>query len=606
MTVSFENSPILSIRRMGLQMETGPLNSGFGVKSVTRRSVDEQYSSITGKASVVRNRFNEATFLLQEKEGSHRKIELIVRVYDDGLAYRYLVPKQTSLASFNVKEESTEFIPSGNPDAFTLPLHSFHTPYEEYYQYSKLAAIKDGTIVGFPLLLQYPKVSMAFTEADLTDYAGLYFLPTKGALVGHLSPRPDGSGLAVKSSLPHRTPWRVVMLGRRPERLIESNIVANLNPPCAIKDTSWIHPGKTTFPWWNGYNVGVQTFTGGLNTATHEWYIDFCAKNRIPYHSLDGIDNIAWYGGPIVPYEGADITKSLPGLDLPEVLRYAKKKGVGIRLWMNSAAAKAQMERAFPIYEKMGIEGVMVDFFDHDDQETVNLVHRIVELAAQCHLTVTLHNLYKPTGLGRTYPNLMTLEAARNLEYDKWEANGVSPKHELTVPFVRMLAGPVDFHSGSFRNVSQKDFHPVDKAPMTIGTRARQLARYVVYEGALPMVADSPAVYEGQRGLDFIARVPTTWDETRAIEGEVGKFLVIARRKGRDWYLGAMTDASPRTLKVPLNFLDKGTYAATTWSDGKVEKELRISKTTVLRSKSLTLHLAIAGGVAIHFTPSNP
>ncbi|RYG39991.1 glycoside hydrolase family 97 protein, partial [bacterium] len=269
-----------------------------------------------------------------------------------------------------------------------------------------------------------------------------------------------------------------------------------------------------------------------------------------------------------------------------------------------SAAAKAQMATAYPEYERMGIEGVMVDFFDRDDQDTVNLVREVVALSAKCHLTVTLHNVYKPTGLERTYPNLLSTEAARNLEFDKWDPVGVLPEQELIVPFVRMLAGPIDYHSGSFRNVARGDFKPVDKAPMTIGTRARQLARYVVYEGALPMIADSPAVYEASpSGLSFLVEVPTTWDETRFLAGEVGRYVVLARRKGRDWYLGAMNDESPRVVKVPLLFLGNGRYRTERWADGASPTEMAISRGEARRSETLNLDLAASGGMAVRFRP---
>lgn len=481
LSVDYRGKRLLAPGRLGLELAGElPLDAGLRVISERERSSDTTWRSLAGKTSRVRDHYREMTLDLARGE---RRITVLMRAYDDGVAFRYRLPRGTNLDRLSVREERTEFRPEGEPKATALVLPNTSTPYEEFYRTGRLKAF-DGALIGCPLLLQWPEgTAVAFTEADLTDFGGLYLVPKDGTLQAHLSPRLDGSGLAAKGTLPHDTPWRVVMVGDRPERLLESNLVLNLNPTSVLKDTSWIHPGKTVFPWWNGYNTGDSGVKPAQTTAYHEWCIDFAASHGIPYHTIDGIDNVAWYGGRIQPYDGGPLTKGLPGLDLEEIVRYGKSKGVKIRLWMASAAAKAQMDVAYPYYKKIGIEGVMVDFFDHDDQDTVNLVHRIVELSTNCRLTVTLHNVYKPTGLQRTYPNLLSFEAARNLEYDKWDPTGITPEHELQVAFVRALAGPIDFHAGSFRNVAQKEFKPIDKAPVTIGTRAHQLARYVVFEG---------------------------------------------------------------------------------------------------------------------------
>ena len=278
------------------------------------------------------------------------------RAYDDGVAFRYVVPKQTGLSDFQLAAEHSTFACTGDPRMYVLPLPSFTTPYEARYRTLRLSEISTDALLAAPLLIECSEGPWAaITEADLNDYAGMYLSgtteagTTEGALTTRLSVRPDDPQLKVKASLPHASPWRVVMIADDPGRLIESNIVTNLNPPCAWPDTSWIKLGKTTFPWWNGYELGSAAgFEGGQNTRTHKYYIDFCAEAGIPYHSLDGFNNIAWYGGFIVPYQGADITKSLPEIDLPELLSYAKQKGVRLRLWMNSAAARAQMQRALP------------------------------------------------------------------------------------------------------------------------------------------------------------------------------------------------------------------------------------------------------------------
>ena len=608
-SVTFDGKPLIQDATLGLDLApAGPLRH-LRLTGVRTGKHDSTYAVFPGKTSRARDHYREAVLSLEEADGAHRRIELLFRAYDDGVAFRYRVPEQPALSALTVVAEHSTFAVAGNPTAYTLPVTSFRTPYEFYYQPRPVRSIPREGLIALPLLLQYPdRTSLAITEADLTDYAGMYLVGADGpgVLTSRLSPRLDDPKVAVKAALPHDTPWRVLMIGSEPGRLIDSNLVNNLNPPSVIQDTSWIKPGKTTFPWWNGYAAKDVDFKPGLNTATMKHYVDFCAEQGIPYHSLDGLDNVAWYSGPIVPYRGADITKSLPSIDLPEVIAYARKKGVRLRFWMNVAAAQAQMEKAFPIYEKWGIEGVMVDFIERDDQEMINYIHDMVALAAKHHLTVTLHNVSKPTGLSRTYPNLLTLESVYNLEYDKWDPKGSTPEHELTVPFTRMLAGPLDYHSGSFGNVTAREFKPRNVAPVTIGTRARQLARYVVYEDYLPMMADYPEAYRGQAGLEFLDTVPTTWDETRTLSGEVGRYLTIARRRGKTWYVGSMSDSAPRDLSIPLSFLGRGRFNAEVYADDVAHpdqpRNVLRSQFTVTANDTLGIHMAPAGGYVVRLT----
>jgi alpha-glucosidase len=333
-----------------------------------------------------------------------------------------------------------------------------------------------------------------------------------------------------------------------------------------------------------------------------KYYIDFCAEQGIPYHSLDGLD-IAWYGGPIQPKGPTDITKAAPTIDLPEVLRHAKAKGVRLRLWVHWKALKPQIDEAFRAYEAWGIEGVMVDFMDRDDQEMVRFYHEMAEKAAKHHLTLTLHGAYKPTGMERTWPNVLTYEAVLNQEYNKWQPPGVRgtpPEHNLDVAFVRMLAGPLDYHQGGMRGVLPEDYQFRDKAPPVQGTRGHQLAMYVVYQNHLPMLADSPSAYRGQPGLEFLTQVPTTWDETRVLHAEMGRCLVIARRKGGAWYLGGMTAAQGRELDLPLGFLGEGSLEAELYLDRPEGGPNSVTRRERTVSAADTLRVVIprAGGFA--------
>ena len=610
-SVLFQGETLITKSSLGMQLAPGGLLGPLRILGLTHDANDEIYKVSPGKTSQARDHYRGMTVSLEEMEEPRRRVDLVFRAYDDGIAFRYGIPEQGGLSNLTIAAEHSTFACSGNPIAYILPVSSFTTPYEVYYRAVPLNSVSTDALIALPLLLEYPqKIWAAITEANLHDYPGMYVSGTPdaaGILTSRLSPQPDDPQTKVKATIPHGSPWRVVMVADNPGRLIESNLITNLNPRCAIADTSWIKPGKTTFPWWNGYEVGNAGFRGGQNTQTHKHYIDFCAEAGIPYHSLDGLDNVAWYSGPIVPYKGADITKSLPEIDLPELIAHAKRKGVRLRLWMSSAAARAQMRKAFPIYEKWGIEGVMVDFFERDDQDMINFVHELIQLAAKHHLTVTLHNISKPTGMHRTYPNLMTTESVFNTEYNKWHPQGSTPEHELTVPFVRMLAGPLDYHSGSFHNVTQKQYAPRNMAPVTIGTRAHEMARYVVYEDYLPMMVDYPNAYREQPGLEFVVQVPTTWDEIKVLHGAVGKYISIARRHERRWYVGSMAGKDERKLTIPLNFIGAGEFLAEIYSDDSETPEqatkLIIEKRRVRENDTISAALAPAGGHVIRLTP---
>jgi alpha-glucosidase len=601
---------VIGWSRLGVELAAdGSLGGSCEVIEVKTQTVRDEYTQFPGKRRQVVGHANETTISLRETTQPRRRWEVVLRAYDDGVAFRYCFPAQEGWAELVVAGERTRFVLPAGTRAYALPLNGFTTSYEKRYQLRSVAELPTDWLLGLPLLLECPGNGWAaITEADVDEYAGLYLAPTAAdppTLFARLSPLPKEPKVAVKSALPHVSPWRVVMVADRAGRLIESDLVLHLNQPRALRDTTWIKPGKTTFPWWNGFVLEGVDFKPGLNTATAKHYIDFCAAAGIPYHSLDGVNDTAWYGGPIVPYKGADITKAIDGLDLPEVLRYAKSKGVRIRLWMHWKGAEAHMERAFPLYREWGIEGVMLDFMDRDDQEMNRFVRKAVQLAAENQLTVTLHGCPKPTGMERTFPNLLTHEGVMNLEYDKWDQTGITPDHEVTVPFTRMLAGPLDFHQGSFRTVAPPDFKPRDKAPLVIGTPSRTLASYVVFQNHLSMVADSPSAYVGHPALPALAAIPTTWDDTRVVAETVGEFIAIARRHGDIWHLGAMTDRTPRAVKLPLKFLGPGRYAADLRVDDAAAKHgLSRREATVTATDELTIDLAAAGGAYLRLAPA--
>ena len=610
-SVRWHGKQIVEESRLGLDFTgSAPFGPDIRAALVTRSSHDAQVRGLIGKASTARDHYRETVIALTESSAPHRRIELVVRAYDDGVAFRYRIPAQSALTTFTIAAERTHIVVDGASQAYVLQRSTFVSSYEGFYTVAPLRELSSDSLLALPVVLHHPGGAwIAISEAALTGYAGMYLTRSAGSsgdLASRLSPLPDMPEAAVRGRAPLETPWRVLMVANDPARFIESNLITVLNPPSVIADVSWIHPGKTTFPWWNDYVVPNASFTPGLNTATTRYYIDFCAAHGIPYHTLDGYLDMAWYGGHIDPGEHIpDITRGTDTLDLPEVLRYAKTKGVRIRVWMHWKALRPQLDTALARFERMGIEGIMVDFMDRDDQEMLALYHEIISKAATHHLTVVLHGTSKPTGMSRTYPNLLTVEAVMGLEYDKFtDKKGITPQHELMVPFTRMLAGPLDFHQGGFRYVTESEFHPTYTGPRVIGTRARTLAMYVVYEDPLPMMADSPSAYAGQTGLDLLATIPTTWDETRAIGGVIGEQVTVARRRGTTWYVGTMTDGQPRTVAIPLRFLGPGRFSAEVFADDETAApEARHARFDVTASVVIQARLAPAGGHIMRITP---
>ncbi len=586
-----------------------PLVTGFAVLESVVREHDESYRLVTGKTQNAHDHYRELVVRLRESRAQGRRMDILFRAYDDGAAFRYVLPEQDSLSGFKIVKENTEFHFSSDWKAWAFQINTFRSSFEGRYLPTQLSAIPDTGLVYLPLTMERKDgVTLSITEADLTDYAGMYLrgLGGKGLQV-ILAPLPDGSGVAVRGRTPFSSPWRVLMVGDEPGRLIESTIILNLSPPCALEDVSWIRPGKAMFPWWPGFFCDRPGVASRLGFENQKYYIDFAAENGFPFLELEP----PWYGPEedcIDHPERYDITKPVPELRLPELMAYGRDKGVRLFIWAHWKSVDRQADSAFPLYRSWGAAGVKIDFMNRDDQEMVRWYQNILKKAADNHLMVLFHGAYKPTGTQRTYPNLVTQEGVLGNEQNK-VIDWITPQHTVTIPFTRMLAGPMDFTPGGFRNVTAAEFAPNMNRPEVMGTRCHQLAMFVVYESPLTMVCDDPAAYRGQPGLEFLRQVPTSWDETRALNGAIGRYVTIARRSGADWYLGGMTDWASRTMRIPLAFLGAGTYEAELYQDGPDADsrpvEVTILHASVTADSSLSVRLAKGGGVAARFRRVN-
>ncbi len=585
--------------------ENGDFGTNLKMLKPRFNNVDETYELVVGKTKTVRDQHREVIIPVIEGGGAKRQINLVMRVFNDGVAFRYEFPEQKNWPSYTLTDENSTFNIAGNPMVRTLLWGNYNNSHEGFYQKLLLSEIKEDTLMDMPALFEFPeKIYMAITEANLRDYAGMYLAKHNGVIKSQLSPLQGQTEIKVKAVLPHRTPWRVMMISSRVGALIESNILTSLSEQTKIKDLSWLKPGKTSFHWWNGDVIPDTTFPPGINFETNKYYIDFCARNHIEYHSVIGFGGFAWYKSDAAGYgvvgPNTDVTKTVPSLDMQQVCDYAKQIGVGIHVWVHWKAIYPNLEKAFAQFEKWGIKGMMVDFLERDDQEMVNIQEEILKKAAEHKLFIQFHGAYKPTGLNRTYPNEFTREGTLNYENNKWRNEGLSPDHDLNIVFTRLLAGATDYHLGGFRAVPQTKFKTQYTRPLMIGTRCHMLAMYVVLESYLAMVADYPAAYEGQPGFDFLQKVPTVWDETRVPDAEVGKYVTLARRKGEDWYVGSINNTEPRTIKVSLGFLPPGNYTAELYTDARdaekhpnhLTKEIQ----TVSKTDEITVKLAAGGG----------
>ena len=618
-SVSRDGATVIAPSPLGLATSLGPLDGGsLQVAGVERKTVDEVYRPVAGKAASVADRYSQVELQLAGKTSSV-KLNLIARAYDDGVAFRYVLPQQAGNGKdIEITSEATGFHFPADYQCWGFNPGRHENSHEGEFDSVPASAIRPAHLFDAPLVCKtgVKQTTFAIAEADKRNYAGAYYSGRGEGGLGvqvALSPLPHGGNgaswtrPAVRASLagaPLATPWRVVMLADTPGGLAASSLIATLGSPSAIGDTSWIKPGKAAWDWWNGWAAGIPD--AGVNTATYRAYIDFAAAMGLEYILIDE----GWYEGSSETPAPANVLKPVPQMDMPAIVAYARGKGIGVWAWLQWKQLDRQMDEALALYQSWGLKGIKVDFMDRNDQEMVGYYHRLLGKAAAHRLMVNLHGAYPPDGLARTYPNYMTQEGVLGAEYNKWSKR-ITATHNVTLPFTRMILGPIDYTPGGFRSLPPEQFPARIRSarPFVQTTRGQAVAMYVVYDSPLAMVADSPDAYRNADGswadgAAFIGKVPTSWDETRVIDGDIGQFIVTARRKGDKWYLGAMTNERPRTLQVPLSFMRDGVqYRAEILQDGKDATHLHASEEQVTAASRIRLALAGSGGAVVVLTP---
>ena len=586
-TISRAGKAVVAPSPLGLEFDGAPDFAALALESREDVKVDRTIALVATKAATARDHYRGATLAFRERSGAGRRLLIDVRAYDDGVAFRYRIEGS---APVRLRGERTAFVPAGDPECLVSVADGAH---EVPFDSLKVSQLKAGQAYDVPVVCSVPAASTAYaiTQANLAGYTGAALVAGDGALRVRLSAPPKRPAPAFISEGGLTTAWRAVMIGNRAGDLIASQLVGNLNPPPA-GDFSWVRPGKAAWDWWSGPLAGMKP-----DMDSYKRFIDFAAAAGLPYYLIDA----GWASGPAGCCDAnpaTDITRPADGIDMPALVRYAAGKDVGLLLWAHWEHVAPRMDEVLDTYARWGIKGIKVDFMNRDDQDMVAFYQRIAQATAKRRLLLDLHGAYVPAGLQRSYPNFITQEGVMGAEWNKM-ADKITPRHNLMLPYTRMLAGPIDYTPGGFHNGTPASFKVREVNPETQSTRGQALAMYVVYDSPLQMVSDAPETYRGAAGFDFIQRVPTAWDETRFLSGTPGRDIVLARRQGSSWYLGAMTAddaAQGRVESVPLRFLPAGRYRATIWEDGATPNELRRVEREVNAKDVLPLRLAPAGG----------
>lgn len=619
--LSHQSDVLLSPSSIALTLGTGETwGENAKIRNVKTQRKTGDILSPFSKSTTVKDDYNELAINFKGDWG------LEFRVYNDGMAYRFTNGKKQP---FTVQSEIVDFQFPDNFQTYTPYVRDhdendssfekqFHNSFENLYTHASLSDLNAKRLIFLPMLIEAGNgKKICLSEVNLESYPGMY-LKRNGsnprALDGVFAPYPSETKQGGHNMLQQRVtkrenyiakvegkrqfPWRVAIVSSEDKQLAVNDMTYRLASPSRVNDLSWIKPGKVAWDWWNDWNLYNVDFKAGINNDTYKYYIDFASKSGIEYVILDE----GW-----AVNKKADLMQVVPEIDLKELIDYGKARNVGIILWAGYWAFDRDMENVCRHYSDMGVKGFKVDFMDRDDQKMVDFIYRASETAARYHLMLDFHGMYKPSGLQRTYPNVLNFEGVHGLEQLKWSPASVDMvTYDVTIPFIRMISGQMDYTQGAMRNATRGNYRPVNSEPMSQGTRCRQLGLYVVLESPLNMLCDSPSNYlEEPESLDFIAKIPTVWDESVPVNGKVAEYVSIARRKDADWYLGGLTNWTARDMEIDLSFLPEGTYKMTLFKDGiNADRAARdyVKETRDIRTgEKLKLHLAPGGGFAAKF-----
>lgn len=604
MNLFFNNKLVLSLNELSITYSNdrmlGKSPKILGQRTSSNNSIRKP--QIPYKDAEIKDRWQQ---LIIQFEGDY---ELVLRAFDDGIAYRFVDDFETTK---NVLSEKMDLEFPANTSSYFPQEETTYSHYERTYLDTVITDINEGDFCSLPVLFQTPAAKLLFTEADLLDYPGMFL--EKGGADRHFEAKfapyvletipmeerdPDRNEIItqtadyiakIKGSKSY--PWRVFMISDDDRTFLESNLITLLSPVSKIPEADWIKPGKVAWDWYNANNIFGVDFKAGINDATYKYYIDFASENGIEYVILDE----GWTKST------TEILEDNEEMDVPGLIKYAAAKNVGIILWVLWKPLNENMDGILKLYSSWGAKGVKVDFMQRNDQYMVQSFEEVAQTAAKYNLMVDFHGAFKPAGVERAWPNIVNYEGVKGNEWNKWSAD-IHPDHNLTVPFIRMASGPIDFTPGSMINTHKDNYMIRFERPMSLGTRCHQLAMYVMYEAPLQMMCESPSIYrKEQESVDFITQIPTTWDETVVLEAAISDYAIIARRKGEDWYVGAMTDWTARDFSLDLSFLGDGNYQLESMADGKNADRYatdywRAIQEEVNQNSNINIQLASGGG----------
>jgi len=604
-SVLVDGETILKPSQISMKLNDQVLGLNPNISSISKRSVDENIIPVVQeKFKVIKDNYNELTISLK------KNYAVIFRVYNNGIAYRFSTKMDKMITV--ISEEATFNFVGGN-SVYYPEERRFQSHNERKYLHMRLDTMSSGRLASLPVLVETKGPKVLIVESALKNYPGMWVLSGKNnslnatfpkyALEDKLDPMSDRNvpvtkkaNYIAKVNGKRNFPWRILTIAKEDGDLITNQLVYQLGEKQQIEDTSWIKPGKVAWDWWNALNVYGVDFKSGVNTETYKYFIDFASKFGLEYIILDE----GWY-------KLGNLMHIVPEINMEEIMAYGKQKNVGVILWVVWKTLDDQLEIAMDQFEKWGVKGIKVDFMQRDDQSIVNYYWKIADEAAKRKMLVDFHGAYKPSGLRRAYPNVITRVGVKGLENNKWSKD-ITPTHNLTIPFIRMVTGPMDYTPGAMLNAQPKDFTINFDRPMSMGTRTHQIAQYIIYESPLQMLADSPSnFYAELESTEFISRIPTEWDDTKVLKAKVGEYLLIARKRGNNWYIGGMTNEKAREFTIDFSFLDNKEYTADIMKDGfnviKYAGDYIKETRTISKKTSIKIKLAPGGGWSAILVP---